>query len=95
VTNEGEREGDEVVMAYHQAGDDVRAAAHHPVPLRALVQFERVSLDARATATVRFRLTSDDLMLVDERGDDRLYHGHHTLVFSRGHGKEVAVEIVV
>ena len=29
--------GDEVLMVYHAVSDNIRAAAKHPVPLRALV----------------------------------------------------------
>ena len=32
-------------QVYHAAGSAIRASAAHPVPLMALVEFERVSLD--------------------------------------------------
>lgn len=95
VQNTGSRTGDEVVMAFHVAGKDVRAAAKHPVPLRALVNFDRVSVPAGGSAAVSFMLTQDDLSLIDENGKPRLYKGQHTIILSRGHGAEVSVSITV
>ena len=95
VANTGAMDGDEVVLVYHVAGDDVRAQAKHPVPRRALVNFERARIAAGAKERVTFVLTKDDVLLVDELGKDRLYSGKHTIVFSRGHGEEVSLELTV
>jgi hypothetical protein len=42
----GTRVGDEVVQVYHQVGSNLRATImkQHPVPLRRLVEFERVTV---------------------------------------------------
>ena len=42
----GARVGDEVVQVYHQVGSKLRATIkqQHPVPLRRLVEFERVTV---------------------------------------------------
>lgn len=61
VTNQSARAGDEVVQLY------VRDTAPGVVrPLRSLRGFERVSLDAGASATVTFRLELDQLGYWDE-----------------------------
>ena len=95
VGNVGAVDGDEVVFAYHAAGDDVRARAGHPVPRRALVDFARVSVAAGASERVEFHLTSDALKLVDADGARVLYSGAHSIIFSRGHGDEVTFDIDV
>ena len=95
VANTGGRRGDEVVMVYHTVSEDVRAAAKHPVPIKALVNFGRVSVAAGTDESLHFVLTEEDVLLVDETGEDRLYRGNHTLLFSRGHGLEVSFEVSV
>lgn len=98
VTNTGDRTGDEVVMVYHVAGAAVRAAATktHPVPLRSLVGFERVTLGAGTTQTIHFPpFERKSFELVNADGNRTLYPGEHSLVFSRGHGAEVAVNVTL
>jgi hypothetical protein len=98
VTNTGDRTGDEVVMVYHVAGAVVRATATktHPVPLRSLVGFERVTLGAGTTRTIQFRpFERKSFELVNADGNRTLYPGEHSLVFSRGHGAEVAVNVTL
>ena len=77
-------------MVFHRAEKDVVAAigGKHPVPLKALRAFERVSVAAGATATVKFDLSDSDLMLVNESGEKTLYKGHHSFIFSNGNGQE-------
>jgi hypothetical protein len=88
VHNTGTRSGDEVLLVYHSAGDDVRAAAKHPVPLRSLVDFARVGpVAAGKGANVSFNVTGHTMMLVDENGERRLYQGRHTIVVSRNTGE--------
>lgn len=86
VSNDGDVDGDEVVMLYHAAGSDVRASANHPVPIRALIDFERVSVPSGGKANVDFVVDQTSLELVDENGDPRVYPGKHTLIATRGHG---------
>lgn len=68
VKNTGSREGDEVVMAFHSAGSAIRNSAPHPVPLKSLVDFDRVSLVPGEVTTLTFTFTSDTFALVDETG---------------------------
>lgn len=93
MSNDGAVNGDEVVMLYHSAGSDVRAIAKHPVPIRSLIDFDRVSVPSGGTAIVEFRVDQKSLELVDENGEPRVYHGQHQLIASRGHG--VAVNFTV
>jgi beta-glucosidase len=62
VSNVGEREGDEVVQLYIT---DVAASA--PVPIRALVGFERVSLRRGETRSVEFKITPRQMSLIDDQ----------------------------
>jgi hypothetical protein len=62
-------DGDEVVQVYHSAGSAIRSAAKHPVPLKSLVDFERVSVAKGSSATLKFSLPDNSLMLVNDAGD--------------------------
>jgi beta-glucosidase len=63
VTNAGDREGDEVVQLYL-----TDSAASVPVPIRALVGFERISLRPREKRTVTFNIAPRQMSLIDDRG---------------------------
>jgi hypothetical protein len=51
VANTSPRDGDEVLMVFHRAGQDVIAKVNgaHPIPLKALVDFQRTSVAAGAS----------------------------------------------
>ena len=66
VSNDGGIAGDEVLMLFHAAGTDVRAVANHPVPIRSLIDFDRVSVPSGGTATVEFHVDQKSLELIDE-----------------------------
>ena len=97
VFNTGSMDGDEVVMVYHSAGEDVRSkiGVAHPVPTRSLIGFERVHVPAGKSVDLKFQVRETALMLVNATGGRQLYEGSHRLVFSRGHGVEVNVSINV
>jgi len=63
VTNIGEREGDEVVQLYL-----TDTAASAPVPIRALVGFDRFSLRPREKRAVTFTITPRQMSLIDDHG---------------------------
>jgi beta-glucosidase len=63
VKNTGARDGDEVVQLYLT---DVAASA--PVPIRALVGFDRISLKAGSKQTVTFTITPRQMSMIDDRG---------------------------
>ena len=95
VKNTGTRTGDEVVLVYHSAGDDVRAKADAPVPIKSLVEFDRQTIAAGATATFTFALTTDAATVVNAAGEKSLIKGTHSFVFSRGHGQDVEIKVSV
>ena len=98
VTNTGKMVGDEVLMIFHAVGDDIRAAASklHPVPLKQLVEFERISdLGPGASATTTFSLNPDvSLALVTANGSKAVYPGEHKLIFSTGAAAQDIVQTV-
>ncbi|HKY41989.1 MAG TPA: glycoside hydrolase family 3 C-terminal domain-containing protein [Pyrinomonadaceae bacterium] len=63
VTNIGEREGDEVIQLYL-----TDTAASAPVPIRALVGFDRISLRPQEKRTVTFTITPRQMSLIDDKG---------------------------
>ncbi|RYF80602.1 MAG: glycosyl hydrolase, partial [Chitinophagaceae bacterium] len=67
VTNSDKMDGEEVVQVYVSNQDKTIAA-----PIRSLKGFQRISLKAGETKTVRFNLTSDDLSVMDNNGNARL-----------------------
>lgn len=80
VTNTGSRTGDEVVLAFHRVGDDVRrqASANHPVPLKRLLSWQRVTVAPGSTERVVFHVApSKDFLLTNALGGKALYHGAH------------------
>lgn len=64
VTNTGKLKGEEVVQLYvsHPKGKKM-------VPLRALAGFQRIVLEKGESRKVRFGLSADQLMLVDDKGE--------------------------
>ena len=97
VANGGAREGDEVIMAFHRVSDDMRKqiGSKHPVPLKRLVEFDRVSLAAGAKQQLTFTIPRDRLTLTTATGDQMLYPGEHELIFSRGTGEDVVLTVAI
>ena len=61
VKNTGALAGDEVVMVYDALSAGVRAAVGkaHPVPLKRLVEFDRVAVAGGGSATVKFAIPKE------------------------------------
>jgi len=95
VTNTGTRDGDEVILVYHAAGQQIRKSVPHPVPIKALVDFERVRVSAGKSATVEFILFDRSFALVNENGVRTMYPGLHYVIFSRGHGTDVVLNVTI
>ena len=97
IQNTGELAGDEVVLVYDTLSDVVREAVGtaHPVPIRRLVDFERVSVSAGSNATVVFSIPRTNLALTTSDGSKKLYGGTHELLFSRGNGDDVTVNVTL
>jgi hypothetical protein len=94
VSNTGARLGDEVVQVYHQVSEALRVSITklHPVPLRRLIEFERVTVAAGKAAKVAFPpFNAASFALVSKNGSQVVYPGQHSLVFSRGHGTEIVL----
>lgn len=91
-------DGDEVLMAFHRpsAGVVGLVAGRHPLPLSALVGFERVSVPAGGTVAVALSLpAAAALAYVNEVGASVLYAGTHFIDVSNGNGfnQTFAVEV--
>jgi hypothetical protein len=95
VTNTGSMDGDEVVLVYHNVSQAIRDAANHPIPLKSLVDFQRVTVTAGQTVTLSFELTDRAFTVVNADGDRVTYSGTHTLIFSRGVGDDSDVSLSV
>lgn len=78
-----------------QAGAVVRSAANHPVPIRSLIDFQRVAVPAGGKAVAAFSFTMHSIELVDENGLPKVYKGQHTFDFSRGHGYVASHNVTV
>ena len=97
VSNTGRMGGDEVVLAFHSAGEAIRrsVAGRHPIPRKSLIGFERISVVAGGSVTVSFSFGAQSLMLVNENGNRTLYPGNRTLMFSNGAGSGNNISITV
>lgn len=84
-----------MVMVFHRVGSKIREAATHPVPLKRLVEFERVRLNPGDDTTISFAVTFDRLGLTNSDGDYVIYEGAHELVFSTGGKGDVVLPVVV
>ena len=83
VKNLGALGGDEVLQVYHRAASI--GSVDHPVPLRALIDFTRLHVEAGAKTTADFTITPDrSLTLVNLSGNRTLYAGTHEVIISRG-----------
>ena len=91
VTNSGQREGDQVILVYHSVSQEIRTrvGTRHPVPLRALVGFERLTVAAGQTASAVVHVPLRALLVVNEDGERVLYRGVHNIIFSKGSGEDL------
>jgi len=89
VKNTGQRAGDEVLQVYHRVSDSLRSSLSHPVPLRRLVDFERLRLPEGAEGAFSFSLPMRSFSLTNAAGDYELYPGTHQIVFSRGEAQSI------
>jgi len=89
VLNNGSLSGDEVVMVFHSVGNDIRSKVDHPVPIKQLVEFERVTVESGKSSVIDFTLDRKVFQITNKSGEKVLYPGQHSLIFSRGHGVDV------
>lgn len=88
VVNTGMVDGDEVLMVYHAVGDSIRIKLNttHPIPIRNLVQFDRVTLKPKESVSVNFELPRSSLGITTLNGTKVVYPGTHHITISRGVG---------
>lgn len=87
VTNIGDIAGDEVVQVYHVPSQTLRdqVEKHHPVPLRRLVDFARVSVNPGESTNVVFELDTNKVFSqVNRAGENVVYSGTHSLAITNG-----------
>lgn len=96
VENTGDVPGDEVLMLFASAGDDIRhsVAGVHPVPIRKLVEFDRVHVLPNKTVATAFFIPLKRLALTNAAGDYQLYPGQMALTVSTG-VEEVGLSITI
>ena len=90
--------GEEVLMVYHRPSAATVAAVNgaHPLPLRALVGFERVAVAPGAPASVGFAIPlAEALGFVNAQGATVLYPGLHYVDVSNGAGANVTLSVIV
>ena len=98
VSNTAGPDGDEVLTVFHRPTAAIigRVAGSHPLPLRALVEFERVSVAAGAVGSVHFDIAdSEAFAFVNEDGASVIYPGLHFLDVSNGNGQNTTIACVV
>ena len=98
VSNIAGPDGDEVLMAFHRpsAGVVGLVGGRHPLPLQALVGFERVTVAAGGRGSVALSLpVSSALVFVNEVGASALYEGLHFIDISNGNGANQTFAIEV
>eukprot|EP00927_Polykrikos_kofoidii_P003928 TRINITY_DN11571_c0_g2_i1.p1 TRINITY_DN11571_c0_g2~~TRINITY_DN11571_c0_g2_i1.p1 ORF type:complete len:777 (+),score=102.26 TRINITY_DN11571_c0_g2_i1:94-2331(+) len=85
-------EGDEVLMVYHIPPSGLMV--DHPLPIRRLVNFERVRVPAEGIRVV-VQLSEFDYHLTNKVGSRTRYSGIHTFTASLGHGDDVNIPFEV
>jgi len=97
VANVGRRAGDDILMVFHRLSDEIiQGQVHHPTPIRALVDFTRVTLNHKEAVLIRFDIpVNDKLAVTDDKGDRVLYSGVHILEISDSGVDDIDVTIHV
>jgi len=95
VSNTGTLDGDEVVLVFHSVGSDIRSRVDHPVPIKQLVDFQRVTVPVGKVETLAYHFDQSILAITNAAGVKIVYSGTHFLTFSRGYGDDVQFQITV
>jgi beta-glucosidase-like glycosyl hydrolase len=97
VKNTAGPDGDEVLMIYHRPSSDIisRVNNAHPLPLKALVDFQRVSISAGNIETVQFNIPIEEALgFINEDGATALYPGTHYFDICNGNTGNITLAIV-
>jgi hypothetical protein len=84
-------------MVYHRPSSDIisRVNNAHPLPLKALVDFQRVSVSAGNIETVQFNIPIEEALgFINEDGATALYPGTHYFDICNGNTGNVTLSIV-
>lgn len=93
VANVGGREGDAVLQVYHRPSTKGAPPPRHPVPIKALVDFARISLPAGSEDLVEFVLPLGAAAVTTRTGAKVAVKGEHVFEISDGTGDEPAATI--
>jgi hypothetical protein len=66
-------------MVYHRVGSDILHNVTHPVPLKRLVDFQRIDVATSGQASVHFTFSEEYLVLTNQQGQEVVYAGTHYL----------------
>ena len=66
-----------------------------PIERKRLAGFQRVSLPVGGSADLVFELTPKQFAMVDPSGTTSLHSGRFKVLFSRGHGDQLAADVLV
>ena len=97
LKNTGAVVGDEVIIVYHAVSDAIRkmVGGKHPVPLKDVVEFARVTLQPGASQLISFTLDTDKAFgITTADGSRQVYAGEHDVIFSVSSGNSI-VKVVV
>ena len=84
LENTSEYDGDEVIMIYHQVSKDIKSKVDHPVPLKNLVNFDRIFIQHGKTQFIEISVAKSKLALTTDKGDKALYSGVHYFIVTDG-----------
>eukprot|EP01113_Clastostelium_recurvatum_P036756 TRINITY_DN5293_c0_g1_i5.p1 TRINITY_DN5293_c0_g1~~TRINITY_DN5293_c0_g1_i5.p1 ORF type:complete len:548 (+),score=129.93 TRINITY_DN5293_c0_g1_i5:1075-2718(+) len=94
--NTGSMVGDDVLQVYHRVSKAISSSVSHPVPLRSLVEFDRVGpVMPGQGGAVKMVLPWSRLTLTDAKGDKVLYSGTHYLDVTDSNAPTVTIEVNV
>jgi len=95
VKNSGSRSGDDVVFSYHRVSSDIKSSVDHPVPIRSVADFNRVTLNTGDTTSFNFTITDNELALTNLNGEKVVYAGTHYFDITDSMSEAVTVTVVV
>jgi len=93
ITNTGKVGGDDVLMVFHRVQPTAKPS--HPLPLRALVGFTRVTLAPQQSRSAAFQLEREAFGTTTAEGNTAILAGTHHFDVTDGVGKTVTVSVVV
>jgi beta-D-xylosidase 4 len=90
IRNMGDVLGDAILLLYHRIKSEDGARFSHPVPLKALRDFTRVTLNSKEGKRMDFHVTMEQMSVVNEHGK-KIFHedlSHEFIISTHGGGAE-------